>query len=169
MATKNALLGQFGVYHLASLLCKSGYTAVTTSRNAEAADLLVFNHCNGKAIGLQVKTVRQQHKTDLEHDLLPVTTTTSEKLNTIGFFTPFVFVYIPTQASTSCRYFFIPGKDVARLLREAWAYYLANSKHKKPISELGLKPFLACLHLYQCTPFEIDPNNSDSWSRLGLD
>lgn len=172
MATKNALLGQFGVYHLASLLCKAGYTAVTTSRNTEAADLLVYNHRNGKAVGIQVKTVRQQHKTDLQKDTFPITTTTCEKIETLRFWTPFGFIYIPEYERGNLRYFFVPGNDVARLLCKAWKDYVDNPdiRRKKPVQELGKKSFLACLHMKQlCEGYEIHPDDDGSWSRFGLD
>jgi len=172
MATKNALLGQFGVYHLASLLCKAGYTAVTTSRNTEAADLLVYNHRNGKAIGIQVKTVRQQHKTDLDKDTFPVTTTTDGKIGTLHFWTPFVFIYIPKQERGDLRYFHVPGDDVAELLKKGWDDYKNNSKIKrrKPVEQLGQKPFLACLNMEQLRngPYEFYPDDDESWTWLGL-
>ncbi|MFQ5825827.1 MAG: hypothetical protein ACE5IA_00590 [Dehalococcoidia bacterium] len=149
-----ASLGQYGVYQVASVLCRMEYTAVTTSRNTKAVDVLAFNPRNGKAVGIQVKTGR---------DRLPVVTKAPEEIGSLEFKNPFVFVYVPNDEKATLRYFILTGDKVKKLLEEQWDWHKTYRKHRKPIDEIGKNPWPWKFDINELEPYE------DKWNLLGLD
>lgn len=54
---KQQASGMAGVYYVAAELSRRGYTALVTTRNARAMDIVAINDNNGKSIYVQVKTL----------------------------------------------------------------------------------------------------------------
>ena len=159
-----ALVGQYGVYHVASVLCWMGYIAVPTSRNTKAIDLIVHNPRNGKAVGLQVKTLRQKHKKDPLKDIYAVIDAIPAEMDKVEdkFFNPFVFVYVPTSEKPSPRCFIVPTKMVFRLCKEQWETYVRESKHEDIASTAKRKQPLS-IAVGQLEIYE------NKWDQLGLE
>lgn len=163
MTTDKASLGQYGVYLVAAELCKMGYTAVTTSRNAKAVDVLAFNSANGKTAGIQVKTGQRTANSEV----LPVVAAVLGEVDNLDFKTPFVFVYIPSldvvsPVKVSPRYFIVPAEDVKKLLKVYVDYHL-NRKHRKPLEDLLKSRWPLKFDLKDLERYE------DKWELLGLD
>lgn len=97
-----------------------GYNAVPTSRNMKAVDLIVYNPKNGKAVGVQVKTMRQKHKKDPSKDFYAVMNVIPAEMDKVKdkFSNPFVFVYIPIGEKPNPRCFIVPKEEVFKLCKE---------------------------------------------------
>lgn len=160
-----ALIGQYGVYHVASILCWMGYNAVPTSRNTKAVDLIVHNPRNDKAVGIQVKTMRQQHKKDPSKDFYAVMNVIPAEMDKVKnkFSNPFVFVYIPMGEKPNPRCFIVPKEEVFKLCEEHWKRYERESKHKEPINEIAKRRQPLAITVKQLEPYE------NRWDLLGLE
>jgi len=154
MKPEKALTGQFGVYFICAKLCWIGLNAVPTSRNTKAVDLIVHNPQDGSAVGVQVKTLRQQHKTDQNRDFYPVVQGTYAEVDKLTFQNPFAFVYIPNSEKLNPRCFVVPPKDVTKLLVDQWEWYRDNVKHRKPMDELIRKRIPLCIYIWQLLGYE---------------
>lgn len=153
-----ALIGQYGVYQVASLLCWKGFNAVPTSRNTKAVDLLVHDPKSGKSVGVQVKTTHQKNK-DCTKDGYWVMNVKPKDLDkkSGSFLVPFVFVYVPEAEEPSPRFFIVPAHKVYDLCNEYWNNYKSESKDKTARKLIPLGPKVAQLLPYQ-----------DKWENLGL-
>ncbi len=162
---EKALIGQYGVFHVASLLCWMGYNAVPTSRNTKAVDLIVQNPRTDKAIGVQVKTMRQQHKKEPSKDFYAVVNTIPAEMDKTKdrFTNPFVFVYIPIGGKPVPQCFVVPKEDVFKLCKEQWAKYVSESRHRDSIDRIAKR-----LQPLSITIGQLEPNEN-KWDRLGLD
>ncbi len=149
-----ATLGQYGVYQVAAELCKLGYTAVTTSRNTKAVDILAYKE--GKAVGIQVKTVSEWPNIGvIVENCVP------EEMGNLQFQVPFVFVYFQ-GVTESLRYFIVPKNEILQLLEKSWKWYIENSNHKKPIEGILKTRQPLCLLFKLAEPYE------NKWENLGL-
>ncbi len=160
-----ALVGQYGVYHVASLLCWKGYNAVPTSRNTKAVDLIVHNPRNDKSVGIQVKTLRQQRKRDPSKDGYAIINVIPEKMNEVKdkFSNPFVFVYIPTGEKPNPRCFIVPKEDVFKLCKEQWERYVRESKHRESTNEIAKRRQVLGILVKELESYE------NKWDQLGLE
>jgi len=142
-----------------------GYNAVPTSRNMKAVDLIVYNPKNGKAVGVQVKTMRQKHKKDPSKDFYAVMNVIPAEMDKVKdkFSNPFVFVYIPIGEKPNPRCFIVPKEEVFKLCKEQWERYVRESKHRKPINEIAKRRQPLSITVGQLEPYE------DKWDQLGLE
>jgi hypothetical protein len=159
-----SLIGQYGVYQVASHLNWMGYNAVPTSRNTKGVDLVVHNPSNDKAVGVQVKTMRQNHKKDYSKDFYAVKTAVPEEMEKeeYSFSNPFVFVYIHQSEKPAPRFFIAPKEDTFRLCREQWDKYVLESRHEN-IKETAKRKQPLSITIQQLEEYE------DQWQNLGID
>jgi len=54
--TKGQISGATGVYYVAAELSRRNYTALVTTRNTRAIDILAMNNSTMRSVGVQVKT-----------------------------------------------------------------------------------------------------------------
>ena len=148
-----ASIGQYGVYLVAAELCRLGYTAVTTSRNTKAVDILAFNPTNGVSVGIQVKTGRVA--------ALPVLTASINEIDHQNLLTPFVFVYIAGEKSYP-RFFVVPRDEVLQQLEEDRDQLVRNKKKKGKAFDPKVKTRWS-IQLKRVKPYE------NKWENLGLD
>ena len=160
--TQKQLTGIAGVYFVAGELSKKGYIALTTSRNTESYDLLVFNPKTKKSIPIQVKSTNQQRENYLDDGYLGEKINQENIDNDLKFIdTAFVYVYFTLDGKT--RYFIIPLNVHKEILKKRWNEYINESKHRKSIEEIkkNLKPIGPWLkHLKEY---------ENKWDLLGLD
>jgi len=165
ISADKALIGQYGVYHVASLLCWMGYNAVPTSRNTKAVDLIIYNPRNDKAVGIQVKTMRQQHKKEPSKDFYAVIDAIPAEMEKIKdkFSNPFVFVYFLKGEKPSSRCFIVPKEDVFKLCKEQWERYVRESRHREPINDIARRRQPLSITVGQLEFYE------NKWDQLGLE
>ena len=154
-----ATLGQYGVYQVAAELCRRGYTAVTTSRNAKAVDVLAFNPSNGKTVGVQVKTGRQNGKTERKALITVVSATARDEIDRLQLLTPFVLVYVPDDEKSPSRFFVVPGYKVLQMLKDDLKRYIHRKHRKHPNMEVKTRWLFS---VEKVEPYE------DKWDNLGL-
>jgi hypothetical protein len=142
-----------------------GYNAVLTSRNTKAVDLIVHNPRDDKAVGIQVKTMRQQHKKGPSKDFYAVIDAIPAEMDKIKdkFSNPFVFVYIHIDPKPNPRCFIVPKEDVFRLCKEQWEKYVRESMHRDSINEIAKRRQPLSITVEQLEVYE------NKWARLGLE
>lgn len=123
------------------------------------ADILAFNPQNGKSVGIQVKTGWQNGKTDIKKVPLPLITTVPDRIDTLKFLAPYVFVYVPDDPKDKPRFFIVAKDKMKELIKEEWEWY----KKGKPIDQIAKKKLPLYIWLEDLEPYE------DKWDNLGLD
>lgn len=149
-----AITGIAAVYFVAGELSRLGYTALVTTRNTQAYDILVHNPRSNKSLALQVKSIRQMQKNPRDDTFPGVVKandrTLESELKKIRI--TYVFVYFPSAKYP--RYFVVEPIRLRKLIRYTWQWYLRESHHRKPLesikkAEHPLGPWVEILEPYE--------------------
>lgn len=114
----STLTGMAGEYAVAAELCRRGYIASITLKNAQSIDILVSNLSATKTAAIQVKTMSKK----TNHWLL---NKKSEKIFSKRLF--YVFVNLSSELSRYPRFYIVPSKLVAKYISSSHKRWLSKS------------------------------------------
>ena len=120
---EKAIIGNVGLYLVASKLSEMGFNVATTSRNTKGCDLIVLDPLNGKSCALQVKTIFHKQTP------LIIGSGRYDRLDELKLLYNFVIV---KKEESVYRYYIVPREDMKRLIEEAWKHFVEKGCHHKP-------------------------------------
>lgn len=98
--------GMAGVYYVAAELSRRNYTALVTTRNARAVDILAMNNDTMRALGIQVKTNSPKSPHDFWLLNKGDMSTDDSKLQNLAY------VLVNLNKNRQPSFFVVPGKEV---------------------------------------------------------
>jgi len=125
-------LGYAGEFLVAAKLCLMGYVATLTLKAHPNIDILVYNPENGKAIGLQVKTTKQQYKRNSSKDGFNIVTCRPDELEKRldeRVKNPYVFVHVLDDGTIN--YYVVGPEEVKRVCKENFERWVREKKPSK--------------------------------------
>jgi hypothetical protein len=140
---EKAIIGNVGLYLVASKLSEMGFNVATTSRNTKGCDLMVLDPLSGKSCALQVKTIF--------HKQTPLIMGSGryDRLDELKFLYNFVIV---KREESVYRYYIVPREDMKRLIEEAWKHFVDKGKHRVPPDKSMVQPL--DIYTWQLSPYE---------------
>lgn len=144
MAKNKQLLGNFGVFYIATELSKNGIITTITSRNTEKIDILASNANGTKAVTIQVKTRRGKDFPIASYSEEPKSRSEGEELikNTVCPSPNKFYAFVSVDENDDVKdYYITPSVEVLQGVladRNAYLSKGASKRTGQPLKDSGV-------------------------------